>query len=605
MIQLFIDNEEVFVNDNQNIEIHDQNPLITKSGEYSYDIDINLMCAENRKAYLFIDRINQDSLITGRKARLLVDGRTVCSGTETILELNQNTVKIQIVGGNSELNFLGSNLTVKELDLGVVQPITADWAMQTLSGRYPDYPGVCCPVMLQLTENPKAPDIEIVNKIKPDTSSSIQFEDKTRFILQPYFLTVLDRILSALGWSVAYNVLANDDFASRLICIHAFDTLNLNEMVPNWAVDKFISEVEKFFNVIFVCDTSSQSISIYRVHEFYKSHADTVIVDAKDILSQDMAPSVKFGQEDELYTNYNNIRYNFPKEWYYNYSDIAEEVLEVCKVLEFSDYLALLAYPEFTYNKPILCYVKDMDTYFTSVTDLIFSYYRIVNQFAHVIQDETQNDFVEFDICPAEVIGCELKPTYGETRGFVGAALPFARNQVNQDQQVTEESGLNQWIQEGYPSDYDSSGNNLFLAYYGGFLKVANGASADDPLWQTQDKCTYPQCITYPYYKVHFDAYGSFEGKVTHCYSPISFNEPELRERITFNLKYIYQTNYSKNLFIDTTTLYEIRFRYKSRPSATALFNISNRLFYCKELVYSVENNKMPVYVTGYFYPIK
>ena len=91
MIQLFIDNEEVFVNDNQNIEIHDQNPLITKSGEYSYDIDINLMCAENRKVYLFIDRINQDTLITGRKARLLVDGRTVCSGTETILELNQNT----------------------------------------------------------------------------------------------------------------------------------------------------------------------------------------------------------------------------------------------------------------------------------------------------------------------------------------------------------------------------------------------------------------------------------------------------------------------------------------------------------------------------------
>lgn len=601
MIQLFIDNQEVLISQDQSIEVHIQNPLFTKSGEFSYNIDINLKALQNQRLFHHINRLNAMDIITERNACLVVDNRVVCQGQEVIIEMKENSVSIQIVGGNSEINYLGSKKRIKDLDLGAIQPITAEWALSTLSSNYKNMPGVCCPVMIQYNETPKANNVSLINKINSNTYDSQTFDTNTKFILQPYFLTILNKVFSALGWSIETNVLDTDDFANKLICIHAFDTLNFNEMIPNWTIDDFITEVEKFFNVVIVCNNINKSVSIYRVSDFYSQNSIRNYIDSQDILSLDFSPQIKFDQDDEVFINYENVKYDFPKESYYQYADIDDEILSACQTITVPDYLDLLTYPQATYNKPVLFYVQNYETYFIQNSNVRIDDYRIVQQFAHITQNTDSDDSVTFKICPAEVFGFELKPQYGDKQGVAAATLPYARNQIIPEESASEENGLHQWIQEGYPEGYDSSDNNLYLAYYAGLVKVANGSNPEDPTWFQQENSSYPQCVTYPFYKIHFDANSVGDANVAYIYFPIRDKNKTLD--ITFNLKYWFNNNYSKNEKINTKILYEINFIFKEIPDVTSIFNVSQRDFYCKELILKIENGHLPKYLTGSFYP--
>ena len=100
MTELYIDGQKVLLNDDFMIDFYRYNPFFSKKGDYTYDIDINLNVPENARIYKHIQRPNRMDHPVDRAAVLIFDQMAI-KGTEVILSVENNIVKIQIVAGNS------------------------------------------------------------------------------------------------------------------------------------------------------------------------------------------------------------------------------------------------------------------------------------------------------------------------------------------------------------------------------------------------------------------------------------------------------------------------------------------------------------------------
>ena len=118
MIELLIDGMPVVLPEDFDLTMIEENVYLTKKGEYSLDLTLSLDNPTNARIYKHIHRPNSNTTIKDRKAILIADNRVYINGVEAITEYTNRSVTIQLLSGNSELNFLGSDKKVRELDLG-------------------------------------------------------------------------------------------------------------------------------------------------------------------------------------------------------------------------------------------------------------------------------------------------------------------------------------------------------------------------------------------------------------------------------------------------------------------------------------------------------
>lgn len=611
MLSILVENQELALTEDISFELHDANPFFTKDGAYTYDIDVDLSIGQNNRIYNHIDRINCNVEFTGRKVVVMDGAKVLLEGTETLLEMDGDILKIQIVAGNSDLNFCAKGKSVSDLDLGEFPEITVEWAMDSLYNRFPDFNGVCCPILTAFKEFPRvgSSGVDIANFIFQNTYNSRYFVDGTKFYVQPYLVYVVEKVLEALGWTVKYNVLREDERTCRMIVVHAFDTLRLSEMLPNWKVSDFLSEVEAFFNVVFICENTSRTVSIYSYQDYYENQSDLVEIDSGNIVKLDGSPSRKYDVSESYVYNYDKIKYDFPSVWKYQYADLSDDIMRIVEVKEFS-YFEDFDTEEFKssayFNQPYLFYDRSVDEYYvlsdTRRTSGGGYHWEPVNIFAHLDFKSDDESGVVFKICPAEVLAVNLHPDIDGPK-LMGAAVPFARNQVTLKQEATSDNGLTDWIVNGPPEQYDSSSNPLFVAYYVGWCNVLHAGDSQNPdLQEIYNGTYYPQCVTTPYIMQFYDISGQ---------SGDRFNRVRiLRDRsdwqwFDFNLRWRYIMFYSKNIKVDTSVEYEFDILETRDLDVRSLFLISNKMFYCKELVYRYEKGTRLPYITGVFYPVK
>lgn len=120
MIELFLDNKPAVLRDNASIKLTRENVYFTKSGSYTYDIELPLGCVENRAIFGNINRKDVETHYREFRAILRVDNHVLLDGKAILHQVTDTAAKIQLMGGNAEMNFYtkGSELYVDELDLG-------------------------------------------------------------------------------------------------------------------------------------------------------------------------------------------------------------------------------------------------------------------------------------------------------------------------------------------------------------------------------------------------------------------------------------------------------------------------------------------------------
>lgn len=120
MIELLLDNKPAVLRENVAIKLTRENVYFNKTGSYTYDIELPMQCAENRAIFGSINRVDTVTEYRELHAVLRVDNKVLLDGKAVINQVTDSSVKVQLLGGNSEMNFYtkGAELYVDELDLG-------------------------------------------------------------------------------------------------------------------------------------------------------------------------------------------------------------------------------------------------------------------------------------------------------------------------------------------------------------------------------------------------------------------------------------------------------------------------------------------------------
>lgn len=251
MTQLKIAGVEAVLPQGFSCTVKRENSFFTKSGEYTYDVTLRLDNPVNSRLYGFLNRVNKsDELATDRPAELIADGHVYCRGKEVITRWTEETVTIQIVSGESELNyFIGQDRKMSDLNLGEITSEATE---------------VVWPLI-------RTGDGLFVNIRKTEYQSggvTLRRIDWNRQSPSPYLCTVIARLMKSLGYEVEEDQLQDTPFA-RLIIVNRRPTRKFAEMIGGWTVKDFLGEVERLTGVVFLTDNLRRKVRIVRKTRFY------------------------------------------------------------------------------------------------------------------------------------------------------------------------------------------------------------------------------------------------------------------------------------------------------------------------------------------------
>lgn len=322
MVELYINNQICAINDIK-IELNITNPFLSDKNSHTLDITLPLTNENNARVFKFLNRF--DRPIKNSESYYGVirnDGVIIFEGDVSLLEVNNESVKIQIVKKENFFRFRDENDTqliggyrIDRLGLGAI-PIEDARFLSTVT-QYNDY------YLTPLYE--EEPQIPMVNKANTYQSA------------QPLLIKTMEAVLEYLGFKVEYNFLRSHQFYKSLIIITDFIGNNWSKCLPAWTVAKFVIEFEKLFNCEILFDVENNR-SIIRSKKIYLE--SLIQIDAFDdykVETQDVGKGLNL---------YSNVAYNFPDDLYYKEADLTDEQNEAIKLRE----IEMATIPE---NSPI------------------------------------------------------------------------------------------------------------------------------------------------------------------------------------------------------------------------------------------------------------
>lgn len=290
MTQLFIAGVETVLSQDFSVTVKRENSFFTKSGEYTYDCTLRLDNPVNCQLYGFLNRTNKsDQLDTDRTAVLIADGHVYCRGKEVITRWTEDSVTIQIVSGESELNyFIGQDKKIENLNLGEANNSNCVYPIvRTSAGGLMNYQRkfryIRIPFLYERT---------------------FLGGEYIRTVPSPLLCPLIRKIIVSMGYTVTRNDLENTIF-NRLFLVNCHNTTNLSKMLPGWTVKDFMTEVERLTGMVFVTDNTEKTCQIVLKSTFYyeaRQLALNDVVDAYELeVEDDSSRDAEFTSSDVSY----------------------------------------------------------------------------------------------------------------------------------------------------------------------------------------------------------------------------------------------------------------------------------------------------------------
>lgn len=310
MFRLTINNSPVVLKQGTSFKFTRENPLLTDSGDYTFDVTLPLRgCLQNIKAFGSLHRMEvSKASLSGREYsfHLLADELSV-EGTAVVTSVTNEEVKLQLLAGRSETNFKmtdadGADLYIDELDLGTIWDSLGAWKPSSMDDciritKYSAWHGtdteklqygsssetdcVCFPIYSE--EDDKVANDRVFSAFgvsgtignysieesfwywplqtyHPNKPFESGKEEKVRvqggqtFAGQPYLCFILERVLKAIGapLSKADNCIRTDStkkWMADIFIANSRGTVNYAKMLPHWTVKEFLKECSNFFGV--------------------------------------------------------------------------------------------------------------------------------------------------------------------------------------------------------------------------------------------------------------------------------------------------------------------------------------------------------------------
>lgn len=621
MITCIINGHRAYPISTSSIKVTYANQYVTDDGEYTYDITFPMDILANREIFKNVSRFEvAKNIAKYDDCKLYVDSRIIMSGVGTILSVNQNEVKLQIVGGKSRIKF-NEKMTkhyIDEMDLGIadkpgytvdkgwsqgfknLQKIYDIYRLDDDKSKFLGVEGKWCFVPVRDETNDMIANFVGVDKTKQFIGYNAPFI--MNLAVQPNLMHIFRKVVENEGYTLKRN-----DFDCKpwnlLYIASAYKTRELRRALPHWSSYTFIEEFRKLFNATIVFDDILKTCSVINASEL--TTTDSIKIEPLDEYTAD------YDEDGSISTSSTaNLEYNLggsanrgsyeviSKKVFENFDNFHSEEIS----LDNQFVLTTLLWSEKKKRQTI---IENFGDYYIYVEDENGKKsWKLAGVWSPLIRDKSSEDYVDLNISPAAQIveninfktGLLGEDNYYEKRCLL--SIPNDKETDSKESDVDDDGFSYTSVQDAIDdestldkSEDDQECMNIFFILPG---RVQIGGPNQTSLSWVGNKSRWPQFLTD--YRINADY--RYSGIADIFYDFYSLSLRKKREIGTTCLGSLHDNG----LRIDNKNCMEIKFKSDEIPDPSKIYIIRNKRFVCAKIEMEVKDDAIEPIYTGYFY---
>lgn len=637
MTELFIDGHRAVINNNVSIKLTKENVYFTKASSYTFDIELPMSCAENVVIFGHINRKDVEAKIITRKAKLYSDNILLLDGTAVVTQVTDLAVKVQLLAGNSEMNFYhnAEKQYVDELPMSDWFSLTSGvpWLGDQVGSSYtfaylnwmdyfkiggPLYPyagwrnmlwglnnaWVAFPIYNETAEvqcndyvmRKRNTDFQVEFRMSHEGMANLANGDpQVKFAIQPYLHFIVERVIRAMGYTIYSNSneLYNNDFFNKIFVANANNRIELNKSLPHWTVNEFITQIENFCGVVFKVDEASKNVRIISRNDYMKQ-GTYYINDVVDEYTIDI--------DKEETTDISNGNIGYSDGDIDQYDMIEEDIISAATFDR--EYTTLESLSNFVINSGLKKSDKKKiyeceGRHFIVVADGLLGSLSLkeVNIFRNRIQNQEKKDVdIELKIVPCKIIETEISAVETKKNGsnidvdtklWTTSCRCLSRPDRNdfswsKSNAETDEVDIADMIEN--ETEKETANDMLYVALNDGKLQDIFAQTATTK---------YP--VPYTKEDIAINNFGILNNKYQ---NNLGLHSMPLKKNIGSEV-------IDKQAKIDTTVKYCFQFIANSVYDPSYRYVIQNKEYVCEKIEPTIKATGIDKLVTGYFYQLK
>lgn len=620
MITCIINGHRAYPISTSSIKVTYANQYVTDDGEYTYDITFPMNILANREIFKNVSRFEvAKNIAKYDDCKLYVDSRIIMSGVGTILSVNQNEVKLQIVGGKSRIKF-NEKLTkhyIDELDLGIadkpgytvdkgwsqgfknIQKINDIYRLDNDKSKFLGVEGKWCFVPVRDETNDMIANFVGVDKTKQFIGYNAPFI--MNLAVQPNLMHIFRKVVEYEGYTLNRN-----DYDCKpwnlLYIASAYKTRELRKALPHWSSYTFIEEFRKLFNATIVFDDILKTCSVINASEL--TTADSIKIEPLDEYTTD------YDEDGSISTSSTaNLEYNLggsanrgsyeviSKKVFENFESFHSEEIS----LDHQFVTTTLLWSEKKKRQTI---IENFGDYYIYVEDESGKKkWKLAGIWSPLIRDKSSEDYVDLNISPAAQVVEDinfktglLEDKYYEKRCLL--SIPNDKEPDSKESDVDDDGFSYTSVQDAIDdestlnkSEDDQECMNIFFILPG---RVQIGGPNQTSLSWVGNKSRWPQFLTD--YRINEDY--RYSGIADIFHDTYSLSLRKTREVGSTCLG----SFHNNGLRIDNKNSMEIKFKSDEIPDPSKIYIIRNKRFVCAKIEMEVKDDAIEPIYTGYFY---
>ena len=621
MITCIINGHRAYPISTSSIKVTYANQYVTDDGEYTYDITFPMDILANREIFKNVSRFEvAKNIAKYDDCKLYVDSRIIMSGVGTILSVNQNEVKLQIVGGKSRIKF-NEKLTkhyIDELDLGIadkpgytvdkgwsqgfknIQKINDIYRLDDDKSKFLGVEGKWCFVPVRDETNDMIANFVGVDKTKQFIGYNAPFI--MNLAVQPNLMHIFRKVVEYEGYTLKRN-----DYDCKpwnlLYIASSYKTRELRKALPNWSSYTFIEEFRKLFNATIVFDDILKTCSVINASEL--TTADSIKIEPMDEYTTD------YDEDGSISTSSTaNLEYNLggsanrgsyeviSKKVFENFENFHSEEIS----LDNQFVSTTLLWSEKKKRQTI---IENFGDYYIYVEDESGKKkWKLAGIWSPLIRDKSSEDYVDLNISPAAQVVEDInfktaligEDKYYEKRCLL--SMPNDKEPDSKESDIDDDGFSYTSVQDAIDDEStldktedDQECMNIFFILPG---RVQIGGPNQTSLSWVGMKSRWPQFLTD--YRINEDY--RYSGIADIFHDTYSLSLRKTREVGSTCLGSFHNIG----LRIDNKNSMEVKFKSDEIPDPSQIYIIRNKRFVCAKIEMEVKDDAIEPIYTGYFY---
>lgn len=645
MIELYLNGKRVFTDTSQEIKLTKENPFFTQSGSYTLDVILPMSILENRQFLSNIQLLQTSKKTRKMEASLIVDNNLLLRGSAVVNTISDRQVKIQLLGGNSDVNFIARNgdVYIDEIDYGKIEIYDGKGytfagergglsykSYTYISGKWDSYSK---PAMGDVSDYVLMPVYDESKKeIKNETRLFLDKGDSRPYLythgnaIMPNMIMIIRKVIEHFGYRLTINDV-NVMPWNRLVICNARKTFLIQEALPHWTVTDFLKEVQNFFNCTFIFNENDKTAELISNLRYFDNGIQCF--EPIDEYTSDVSDE---NEEKTLSLGSSNIKYDMSDSDTHLYDCLSDDVLSGYERKNYDSYDELLH----DFNN---LSADDKKKYFFICPEGFFIYKTNsapdvpvdsesgdgfgggspsglnkedsddtwnlgqVNQFGAIIRNSKTDEYISLKICPVGITTEQMTSYYVEVSPsgttLHGAVYEKAWETEVQMPSLKNEKGdlptrdYTKIVWAGISGTQDihdktTAEDRMQVMFVGTKLQYINKPGYTD----ASKKVPYPMAFTDCLDKAinlsdcgYRNVHDSWSLALSNCSAEHYLGQ-------------LHQNNY----LINTQTEIHIQFETDSIPDVRKIFIFKNRRYVCEKLELTVGEKGLNKLVKGYFF---